>query len=339
MANNNVRTVTTKGAVKVQPAGDVQDLEDEDLGEHYKHAYIPDAFYATKYVRRTIKGVEDFTMLDVAMRDHLNVLLRGGTGSGKTMLGLAYAAHHQIPYYSVPCDVSIDGTSLFGKYMPTDVAGKYLWGDGPVTTLTKFGGVLNISEINFMPPKIAASLFQLTDHRRSLTLLGHRGETIKAHPNLLIIADMNPNYRGTQPLNAAFANRFHIKVDWEYDPKIESKLIRVPSLLQTVRSIRDNTTVTTPIGTNSMQDFERMCLSLGYNFALENFLAQFSPTERDGVGKAFQALDSNMRSEVASLVAGSTPEADMKEMASDDSWFDQPGDASDYTIQPINTQS
>lgn len=295
-----------------------------------RHAYVPDPAYAKKYVNRKVFGILDFDLMDLCMKKGKNLLMRGDTGAGKTMMPMAYAAKNGLHYYSVPCDISIDPTALFGKLMPTDTIGKFEWVDGPVTELVRHGGILNISEVNFMPSKIAASLYQLLDHRRSLTLLGHKGETIKAHRKLLIVADMNPKYRGTVELNAAFANRWPVKVDWDYDPKVENDLIPSATLLSLVRNMRKLPGVRTPIGTNSMQEFLDLAPDLGFDFAVHNFVAQFEPSERDGVLKAFQTSEMNLKREIAKIQAGKTPDDDMEEMDEDEDWYSEEGDLNDF---------
>lgn len=254
-------------------------------GDGFSAAYIPTPDLAKKYRHRKIGGVQDFSLLDYAMATKQNVLLMGDTGAGKTMVGAAYASEKAIPYYSLPCDVSIDPSALFGKMSPTDRAGEFEWVDGPVTQLVRSGGVLNISEINFMPPKIAASLYPLLDGRRYVPLLGHKGEVVHAHPNLLVIADMNPNYRGTVELNAAFKNRFPLKVVWNYDDGVEKSLVAGKTLRDCAKQLRDGGEVRTPISTNLLMEFERMVQedSLTYEFAVMNFLNAFAGSEREAV--------------------------------------------------------
>lgn len=335
---NDVKVANNRPARIVLKKGD-EVLEDEIQDEVIKledkkkvelHSYIPDSSYAKKYVNRKILGINDFDLMDYCMKRGKNLLLRGDTGAGKTMMPMAYAARFGIPYYSIPCDVAIDTSSLFGKMMPTDVVGKFEWTDGPVTELVRNGGILNISEVNFMPAKIAASLYQILDGRRSLTLLAHKGETIKAHKKLLIVADMNPKYRGTVELNTAFANRWPVKLDWDYDPNVESKLIPSTSLLGIVRNIRKLPDVRTPIGTNAMQEFIELEGALGYNFALANFIGSFEASERDGVKKAFDVQELNLKRELAAAKAGKTAEEDMEEVAEDAEWFKEEGDLNDF---------
>jgi nitric oxide reductase NorQ protein len=254
-------------------------------------AYVPEKKLADKYVHRTLNGVGDFDLLTYAQKRERNILLLGDTGAGKTMVGAAFAASTGQRYYSLPCDVSIDPSSLFGKMTATDTAGKFEWVDGPVTDVVRNGGVLNISEINFMPPKIAASLYPLLDGRRYIPLLGHKGEIVRPEKGkLLVIADMNPNYRGTIELNAAFLNRFPIKVSWGYDGKVESKLVKSQGLRDVVRKLRGmGSEISTPVSTNLLIEFESMAVDpeLSFEFAVSNFVMSFRANERDAVKNVF----------------------------------------------------
>ncbi len=265
-------------------------------------AYTPDPGIAKAYVGRRINGLTDYEIFDRAMSENLNVLLRGDTGSGKTLASAAFAAKVGAFYYSVPCDVSIEPSAFFGKRHPGERQGEFPWIDGPVTQVVrgrcglgdkctdeKCISVLNISEINFMSPKISASLFPLLDSRRSLPLLARDGEVVRAHPRLLIVGDMNPGYRGTQPLNAAFANRFPVTIDWEYDHSVETKLVKSAVLREIVRKIRRMPEeITTPTGTNRLLEFERIAKAFNLEFAVRNFLNGYTPEERSAVEKLME---------------------------------------------------
>lgn len=318
MASNGQVLRVAKPLAKVRVTEPVVAMEaTEDLSQ--RHAFIPDPKYAKNYVHRKVNGVQDFDLLDYAMSKGHNILLMGDTGAGKTMLPMAYAAQKGLAYYSVPCDVSIDPSALFGKMMPGTEIGKFVWVDGPVTEMVRNGGVLNISEVNFMPARIASSLYPLLDHRRSIQLLGHQGESIRAHPDLLIVADMNPKYRGTQELNLAFANRFPIKVVWGYDPAVEEKLVPSKALLDMVRKIRNEAGIQTPIGTNAMLEFVELFGSLGFKFAMSNFTNGFRDTERGAVDKILDASSVNISNELSRV--HQDMEKEIEEL-SDKDWFD-----------------
>lgn len=340
MAQNN-------GVALKRPAR--KSVEVLDMEEEESHAYVPHPDYGLKYVHREVHGVQDFDLLEMCMEKAWNLLLRGDTGSGKTMLPMAYASKNLLRYFTVPCDISIDPRALFGKMMPTEKMGEFKWVDGPVTEMVRNGGILNISEINFMPAKIAASLYPLLDHRRSLTLLEHEGETIRPHgPNcwcegadplcrskwLLIVADMNPKYRGTTDLNLALANRFPVKVNWGYLDSVENALVKSKELLIIVRKVRKQVEVRTPISTNSMMEFIEMSTILGIEFATQNFLNMFSDTEVEPVRLLMDAASENIKRDIDALQAGKKPDDMIPDAPDDSSWYNREVNPDDFEWAP-----
>lgn len=325
------KKVAIKKSASSKPRSATHDssLESRNLDPNLR-PYVPSKRIAEKYVARQIHGVWDADILTRARESDHNVLLMGDTGSGKTMLGEAYAAHYELLYYSIPNDVSIDPTAYFGKMVPTEEVGRFAWEDGPATQLVRTGGVLNISEVNFMLPKIAATLYPLLDHRRYITLLGHNQEIVRAHrapePDgkgglrktcwcdlpedecrrhlLLVIADMNPNYRGTQELNAAFKNRYGIKVKWDYDEEVEKKLVPSATLLSVVKDIRAaKQEVRTPVSTNMMMELLDFAKDprLGLEFAIANFVNAFPTGEANSVAKLLDLSSTALANDVAFL--------------------------------------
>jgi MoxR-like ATPase len=228
--------------------------------------------------------------------------------------------------------VSIDPSSLFGRRQPSSKPGVFPWVDGPVTWIVRNGGVLNISEINFMTPKIAASLYPLLDGRRYIPLLGHEGEVVRAHigtaatsadgsprpcwcdltarecnkRRVLIIADMNPNYRGTMELNAAFKNRFEFKIPWNYDSEVEEKLIHFPTMRKIAGRLRElaGTDIMTPVSTNMMMEFEQFSMSpnLSLEFAVANFVSAFLPDEQNSVQNVFDLNKTDLSGDIAYFI-------------------------------------
>jgi MoxR-like ATPase len=154
--------------------------------------------------------------------------------------------------------------------------------------------VLNISEVNFMTPKISASLYPLLDGQRFIVLLGNKGEIVPAHPDLLVIADMNPNYRGTMDLNHAFKNRFTHKVMWDYSDEVEQQLVTSLTLRTLAANLRQmvGVDIATPVATNMLMDFEANALDadLGIDYAIANFVAAFDADEQESVNKVLTEL-------------------------------------------------
>jgi len=250
---------------------------------------IPEYWLYEDYVPRQIVGnMTDLDMFAMAHKNMDNVLLYGPTGSGKTSAVLAYAALHQLPFYSLPCGMA-ERRHLFGGLIPEEgKAGSPLqWFDGPVTQLFRYGGVLLLNEINFLSPKAGNTLFEGLDKRRTISLLEHRSEKITGSKKLLIAADFNPEYEGTRPLNAALRNRFRHQEFYDYDDKIERTLLPESKALlvlgkQLRKSFKDGT-IETPISTNMLVSFDDLTREAGLEYAVHNFVCCFSLDEQEAV--------------------------------------------------------
>lgn len=250
-------------------------------------ASVPPSEFLTSYIgREIVPGKSEFDVFDYAFQHAHNVLIEGPTGPGKTSAVMAYAAREKKPFYAVASNIGIEPSQLFGKYVP-DLAGGFKWVDGPVTDLVRNGGVLLLNEVNFIPERVATVLFGLLDKRRSITLLDHEAEVIVANDDLLILADMNPDYEGTRPLNKAFRNRFAIQLFWDYDDKVEAKLIKADSLrvmAQQFRKAQQAGDYETPCSTNMLIEFEKITKDMGFDFAKSNFVNHFGSDERQAAG-------------------------------------------------------
>lgn len=305
------------------------------------HAYIPDPEVAKRYVGREVNGVWDIVLAKSAMQNAENILLDGDTGAGKTLFGEAAASLWQCNYYSVPCDVSVDPSALYGRQNPTEVQGVYKWQDGPVTQLFRHGGILNLSEVNFMMPKIAASLYPALDGRRYLPLLGHEGEIVRAHlgtegtrpcwcslpaaecnkRRVLIIADMNGKYRGTLELNAAFKNRWAHIVPWGYNSEVEEKLIGSPTIRDIAASLRVmDTEIRTPVSTNMLMEMERFIMrpELGIDYSFKAFASSFDVDEQNAVLRVLDLNKSKIEKDIAFLVKQKTRTSASRKPGKDD---------------------
>jgi hypothetical protein len=261
-------------------------------------ASVPRKELAEKYVHRQIWSRDDFEIFDYARSNSINVLIYGPTGPGKTTSVEAWAAERQLKLATVSGNATMEPSQMFGKM--TMVDGSWAWIDGPVTDVVRNGGVLLLDEVNFINPKIYTVLYSLMDGRRSITLLDHLGETIQAHKDLTVYATMNPDYIGTTPLNFAFRNRFDIQIPWDYDDKVENKLVDSKSLLALARQLRIEAAkgqYETPISTNMLMEFHQFVDALGYEFAVENFIAHFSADEAASVRLVFQTFEHNIKSD------------------------------------------
>jgi nitric oxide reductase NorQ protein len=274
----------------------------EVLGEFV--ALVPSAESVAGYVTRTFDdGVDEVAFYDFAIKNKINIMIEGEAGTGKTTSAKHYAYVRGLPFYSFSSSVGAEYSQLFGKVIIGD-DGKPTWQDGAITQLWKTGGVLLIDEANFLPPKLASALHNGLDDNRNLTLLDHKGEVIKAHPNLLVLASYNEGYRGTNKMNQAFADRF-TKLRFAYDINIEKKFIPSKSLLELFQSMRADALsglYETPLSTRLLKKFVLLAKEVGYNFAVTELLNNFADDERGSVRMLFEAKRHNIMSELGFTV-------------------------------------
>ena len=258
-----------------------------------KHLVPSDEFIDTYVSRDVHGGKRDLDVLAAAHEEGFNVLLKGPTGSAKTSFVYAYAASIGKPVVNIACNGAIDMRALLGGWVPT-ADGSFRFEPGELPLAVEQGGIILLNEVNFMPPKIAAVLYGLLDRRRTLYLPDAAGSdyptTIVAHPETFVVADFNPGYRGTRPLNEAFENRFAVHLNWDYEDAVESQLVTSASLLEMAVSLRERVLtgeLSTAIPTNSLMEFEAMATngSLGYEFAAHNFTGRFSKLEQPVVSE------------------------------------------------------
>ena len=237
-----------------------------------KSFFVPSLEQTGHYIERSFGGgITETQMYDYSLENKMNVLIEGDAGTGKTTSAMAYASKRKMNFFAVPSNNALDFTQLTGGLFP-DSNGELKWIDGAITKIVREGGVLLINELNNAPKNLSQYLMSLLDDRRSITLMSHDNEVIHAHPDLLVVADMNPNYRGTQLLNEAWKDRFAIKLTYNYDTKIEKQIINSGSLLELANGMRStlrvndvsnsSTIFETPVSTRILKTFEKLAKGL-----------------------------------------------------------------------------
>ncbi|MGD8192034.1 AAA family ATPase [Brevibacillus ginsengisoli] len=145
----------------------------------------------------------------VAVAMGKNLLLKGGTGSGKTKLVEYIAKLLNKSLQSINCSVDLDSEALLGFKTLTHEEDKahIQFIDGPVIQSMKNGNFLYIDELNVAKPDVLSIVNGVLDYRRSITN-PFTAEVITAKEGFSVIAAMNVGYVGTTPLNEALKNRF-----------------------------------------------------------------------------------------------------------------------------------
>jgi hypothetical protein len=279
-----------------------QDKEENTL------AYIPSLTseaVRTYVPRKFANGLTEEQIYAYALKAQKNVSVQGHAGTGKTTSFMTFASKHGLEFGSMSCNAGVEPSQFFGRFVP-NAEGKLEWRDGLFTHFFRHGGVLVIDEANFLPQKIASVLHGVLDDRRVLTLLEHEGEVITAHPNLLIAMCYNDGYKGTSKFNEAFADRFWIKLNFEYDISIEKKFIPSSTLLDLAKSMRDDAIAgvyETPVSTRLLKQFVDLAQNLSYDFAVENFVNSFRDDERGSVKLLLDSQRHNLELELTGKVS------------------------------------
>lgn len=263
---------------------------------------IPASRYIDKYAMRLFnrdsKGVgwSDLSVLLYALKAHLNVLMSGDTGAGKTMCVFAFGAEQQAPVVTVACNGGADPSTFWGQFRKLS-DGSIEFIESSITRVIRYGGILYLDEVNFLHPRIAAILHGLLDGRRTVVIPELGNEAITAHPDLLVVAAYNPDYQGTRPLNEAFKNRFTIQLDFEYERYIEEQVVSpvdgvdITPLLELADRLRGSYkegVLSTPVSTNMLMDFLTIGTTFDYDFAVMNFVNHFHADERPAIRNNFE---------------------------------------------------
>lgn len=286
-----------------------------------KTLFVPSLESTSHYVPRTLAGgVTEDQMYDFALENKMNILLEGDAGTGKTTSVMNWCAKRHMNFFAIPSNSALDFTQLIGGLFP-DADGKLKWVDGAVTQIVRNGGVLLANELNNAHKSLGQYLMSLGDDRRSITIMSHDNEVIKAHENFLLVADQNPNYRGTQLLNEAWKDRFEIKVRYNYDNDLEKKFIRSSSLLELAQGMRatshrdeyasDRGTIfETPVSPRILKTFEKLATGLSFEFASDVFINNFADEERPAVKMLLEGMSYNIKEELGISQGSVTTEYD-----------------------------
>lgn len=270
--------------------------------------FRPNANLVKQYISRQVPGGYTDVEYLLHMREQRNsegyspnVAMVGETQSGKTMLVQVCAIlaaerdglPKPYPVFTINGGSGVTNYDLFGQTSAVIINGRevLVWMEGLVPMAARCGGFLYLDEFNAVPPSQGVAIHPILDDRRQFVNTqkavpdGHGGfspEVVKAHPNLWTLVTINPNYKGTQSLQEATANRFRW-MPWDYDEDVEKALIpskTVRIMGANLRAARQRKVVTVPVGTSALQRFNADCATFGVDNAMWSFLGLFPPQER-----------------------------------------------------------
>ena len=175
-------------------------------------------------------GAEDWTLLVRNIKKHINTLILGPTGCGKTSCVKEVCDRLGLPLYVFDMGSMIDPiSSLLGVHRIKD--GKSIFDYAQFTKVIQEPCVILLDEINRSSMGSNNILFPCLDDRRTLSIEVASGDgerEIKIHPEVTFIATANigSEYTGTMSMDRALTNRF-FPLELGYIPSDEEEKVLV----------------------------------------------------------------------------------------------------------------
>ncbi len=158
-----------------------------------------------------------------------NVMLYGPAGTGKTDFAMQIAARTRRPFALISCDNGTDAATLVGMTVP-DASGGVTWQDGQLTRAIQTPGcVICLDEPSVARPGALFVLQNVLANRQ--LFIAETGRRVSVAKGVLFLATSNTNgtgggarrgYTDTNRLNAAFLDRFGVRVKIDYLPSDKS---------------------------------------------------------------------------------------------------------------------
>lgn len=166
----------------------------------------------------------------IGVRRSMNILLTGPTGCGKTSVISAIASQVRAPLVRFNCDGETRVSNLRGMMKPTSQDGvlslKFSLGD--LAVAMEQGWWVLLDEIDAALPSVLFVLQPVLEEDRRELHVPEEHRTISAHPDFRIFATGNTigfrasaraRHAGTNPMNAAFVDRFGVVISCDYPSK------------------------------------------------------------------------------------------------------------------------
>lgn len=190
------------------------------MADSAKRALEPHRISSEPFYVATGKEIEIFT---AAYAERLPVMLKGPTGCGKTRFVEYMAFRLKRPLVTVACHEDLFASDLLGRFLLKD--GETAWVDGPLTRAARGGAICYLDEVVEARKDTTVVIHPLTDNRRLLTI-DKKGETLRAHPDFMMVVSYNPGYQSIlKDMKQSTRQRF-VSIRFDYPaPEAEAAIV------------------------------------------------------------------------------------------------------------------
>jgi len=197
-----------------------------------------------------LESSNEISMFEAAYNARLPVMLKGPTGCGKTRYVEHMCYRLKRPLITVSCHEDLFASDLIGRFLLKN--DETIWVDGPLTRAVRLGAICYLDEIVEARKDTTVVIHPLTDDRRILHI-DKKGETLRAHPDFLLVISYNPGYQSIlKDLKQSTRQRF-VSLEFDYPEfKNEAEIVshegrvdmdtanRLVSLGDKIRNIREH---------------------------------------------------------------------------------------------------
>ena len=162
---------------------------------------------------------------------HINILLKGPAGCGKTTLAAQVAQHLGLPLGVLSMSAGVSESALSGWLLPTGEGGKFEYHPAPFVEMCAVAAVFLFDEFDAADPNLLLTANTALANR--YINIPHRleGARVDVHPDSILLAAANTfgtgadaQYVGRNQLDSATLDRFYL-LEMNYDKRFEKRLM------------------------------------------------------------------------------------------------------------------
>lgn len=201
------------------------------------------------------------------------------------------------PEDNLPAQVLLEGWRRAGN------SSEYEWRDGPLVKAMKEGKPLFVDDITIIPAPVLLRLYPAMDGRKTIRVIEHGGEAVKAEPGFFVLGAHNPGAPGAI-LSEALSSRFLVQFEVESDLNLALELGVARSVVRAARNMRKRRregSVTWAPEMRELLAYQKVCNKFGRKAAADNLVGVAPPEAREAMiealGNTFPGVEAMRLSE------------------------------------------